>query len=400
MSSGAAPAMPSHLMDTDRLVAFTQALVRLPSLSGEEEKVAACVLEEMRSLGFDRVDIDANGSVVGVIDGSRPGPTLLFDAHIDTVGISPAVPWRFDPHGGAIDDAEVPGGAIYGRGSADMKGALAAMVHAAAGLDRSRLAGRVVVSASTMEEVLEGVTLKTVMDAVQPDFVVIGESTNLNLARGGRGRAELHLRTVGKPSHSSSPHLGRNAVLDMMRVIAAIDTLSLPEDPLLGPAILALTDIISEPYPGNSVIPSLCRVTYDRRLLAGETAETVLRAITELPGLGDIRLEAQIGEVGYRAYTGASLSAHKFFPAWVLAEEHHLVQRALAGLVGLGMQPTLGAYRFCTNAAYSAGVAGVPTIGFGPATEADAHVVDERLALRDLFAVAAGYRAICEALLG
>jgi len=387
-------AQPHTGIDQQRLVEFTQAMVRIPSLSGEEQAISACVEAEFRRLGFDRISVDENGSVVGIIEGAAAGPTLLFDAHTDTVGISPGVPWQHAPHGGEIVD-----GALYGRGSADMKGALAAMVHAAASLDRSRLRGRVVVSASTLEEVLEGVALRTVMDAVQPDFVVIGESTNLNIARGGRGRAELHLRTIGRPSHSSSPQLGRNAVLDMTRVINAIETLQLPEDPLLGPAILALTDIISEPWPGHSVIPSICRVTYDRRLLAGETPESVLGEITALPGLGDIRLEAVIGQGEYRAWTGTVLTANKFFPAWTISTEHHLVQRALEGLSRVGMTPTLGAYRFCTNAAYSAGIAGVPTIGFGPATEANAHVVDERLQLKDLFAVAQGYKAISEALL-
>ena len=150
-----------------------------------------------------------------------------------------------------------------------MKGALAAMVHAAASVDKSKLAGKVVVSASVMEEVYEGGALKTVMDEVKPDFVVIGEASELNLVRGGRGRAEIHLETIGKPSHSSSPHLGVNAIHLMMKVIQAVDKIELGEHPLLGPAILALTDIISEPYPAYSVIPARCKATYDRRTPAG-----------------------------------------------------------------------------------------------------------------------------------
>jgi putative selenium metabolism hydrolase len=386
-------------IDQGRLVAFAQQIVRIPSLSGEEGAVADAVGDEFRRLGYDSVTVDENGSVVATIEGSTHGPTLLYDAHIDTVAIAHAPPWKHAPHGGEIDDSEMAGGALYGRGAADMKGALAAMVHALATLDRSRLRGRVVVSASTLEEVLEGVTLRAVMETVSPDFVVIGESTNLNLARGGRGRAELHLRTVGRPAHSSSPHLGRNAVLDMLRVVGAIETLRLPEDPLMGPAIIALVDIISEPFPGHSVIPSLCRVTYDRRLLPGDTRDSVLGEILGLPGLDDIQLLAEVARMEYTAWTGTVCAAEKFFPAWVLEEEHPLVQGALAGLQGVGMNPAVGAYRFCTNAAYSAGIAGVPTIGFGPATEADAHVVDERLALTDLYAAAAGYKAIAEALL-
>lgn len=381
-------------MNTERLVEFTQDLVRLPSLSGEEQHVAARVQAEMTALGFDRVWQDVNGSVIGVIEGARPGKTMLLDAHIDTVGISPGAPWVHDPFGAVIED-----GAIYGRGVADMKGALAAMVHAAAALDRHALAGRVVVSASTLEEVLEGVALRTVMEATQPDFVVIGESTNLNLSRGGRGRAEVHLTTIGRPSHSSAPHLGRNAVLDMMRVIAAVEAIALPADPIMGPALFALTDIVSAPYPGHSVIPSICKVTYDRRLLPGEHTANVLAAITDNPALADIQLQAEIAAGEYTAFTGAPLRAEKFFPAWVLPATDSFVAGSLAALHGAGIAAELTAYRFCTNAAYSAGIAGVPTIGFGPATEADAHVIDERLRIADLIAAAQGYQAIIAATL-
>ncbi|MEZ4727518.1 MAG: YgeY family selenium metabolism-linked hydrolase [Caldilineaceae bacterium] len=382
-------------MNQEKLVQFAQALVQRPSLSGEERAVAERVVDEMRGLGFDSVKTDENGSVIGIIEGAQPGKTLLLDAHIDTVGIAPGVPWTHEPHGG-----RVVADALYGRGSADMKGALAAMIHAAAAVDRTKIHGRIAVSASTLEEVLEGVTLRTIMDDVQPDFVVIGEATALHLNRGGRGRAEVHLETVGRPAHSSSPHLGRNAVLDMMKVIAAIETLDLPVDPLMGPAMMALTDIISEPYPGYSVIPSLCRVTYDRRLLPGETPADVLAAITEHPAVQGLPLQAMIAQGDHLAYTGATLQADKFFPAWIFPETHPFVARALAGLHAAGLQPAISAYRFCTNGAYSAGMAGVPTIGFGPAKESDAHVVDERLLLSDLFMAAQGYQGIIEAVLG
>lgn len=381
-------------MNTQGLIDFTQRLVRQPSLSGEEQAVIQIVLNEMGSLGFDKIWVDENGSVIGIVQGTQPGQTLLFDAHCDTVGIAPGSTWTRDPFGG-----EILNGYLYGRGCADMKGSLAAMVHAAASVDKNRLSGRIVVSASVMEEVFEGGALKTVMDQVNPDYVVIGESSNLNLVHGGRGRAEIHLETIGKPSHSSSPHLGVNAVHLMMKVIEAVDQIELGEHPRLGPAILALTDIISEPYPGYSVIPSRCRATYDRRLLPDETSEDVLGAITSRPELKDIPLNVIIAQGEHQSYTGSILRGTKFFPAWELAAKHPLVEHALKGLRTSGLDPQLSAYRFCTNAAYSIGMAGVPTIGFGPGTEADAHVVDERLSLDALEKAARGYQGIMEAVL-
>jgi putative selenium metabolism hydrolase len=381
-------------MNTQMLIDFTRRLVRQPSLSGEEQDLIQIVIDEMQSLGFDKIRVDENGSAVGMIEGTQPGKTLLFDAHCDTVGIAPGSTWTRDPYGGEIID-----GYLYGRGSADMKGALAAMVHAAASVDKSRLSGRVVVSASVMEEVFEGAALKTVMDQVNPDYVVIGESSDLNLVHGGRGRAEIHLETIGKPSHSSSPHLGVNAVHLMMKVIEAVDQIKLGEHPRLGPAILALTDIISEPYPGYSVIPSRCKATYDRRLLPDETIEDVLGAIYSVPELENIPFHAIIAQGEHQAYTGTAVRGTKFFPAWELDVKHSFVESALKGLRTSGLDPQLSAYCFCTNAAYSIGIAGIPTIGFGPGTEADAHVVDERLSLDALEKAARGYQGIMEAVL-
>lgn len=381
-------------MTTDSLISFARSLIRTSSISGNESAVVDVILREMRALGFDAFWRDDAGSAIGVILGAEPGPTLMLCGHCDTVGIAPGVQWQHDPFGG-----EIEGGFIYGRGAADMKGALAAMIHAAGAVDRSRLRGRLIVAATVMEENLEGAALKAIMEAIWPDFVVIGEATNLNLNRGGRGRAEIHLETVGRPAHSSNPEVGRNAVLDMLPVVVAVAALPVRSDPLLGPAICALTDIISDPYPGYSVIPSRCRVTYDRRLLAGETPEGVLAEFQALvsaaPPGADLRVSLAQGQ--HRTYTGQMLTGPKFLPAWCFPEGHPFVQAALQGLRSVGLDPAIGAYRFCTDAAYCAGVAGVPTVGFGPGREEDAHVVDERLAIADLLAAERGYRGIVEA---
>ena len=376
------------------IVDFAQELIKQPSISGEEGPVVRRIVSEMQKLGFDRAWIDEVGNAVGVINGAEQGPTLLLDGHCDTVGIAPGVPWRHDPF-----SATIIGNAIYGRGAADMKGALAAMIYAAAQVDRRQLKGRVVVSATVMEEKLEGAALRTVMEVVNPKYVVIGEATDLNLNRGGRGRAEIHLETIGRPAHSSSPHLGHNPIHDMMKIVNAIEPMPTKSDPLLGPAIMALTDIISEPYPAYSVTPSRCRATYDRRLLLDESPEQVLASITNLQELKGTNLRAQIAEGEHTTYTGALLKGTKFLLAWMLPENHDFVQACFYGLTKAGLQPTIGAYWYCTNAAYTAGIAKIPTVGFGPGREEDAHIVDEQLELGALFAAERGYRGIVNSVL-
>lgn len=375
------------MIDHAALIHFLQQLVQRETLPGHEQPVIERVADEMRALHFDRVYTDGAGNLISIIEGATPGPTLLLDAHCDTVGTPARATWTHDPF-----SADIVSGRMYGRGTADMKGALAAMIYAAASLPRDQIAGRVVISASVMEEVMEGLALGMVMDDVQPDFVVIGESTDLRIAHGGRGRAEIQLEAIGKPAHSSSPSVGINAVHRMLPAISALEGLTLPSDPLLGDAIIALTDIISDPYPGYSVTPARCLVTYDRRLLLGETVESVTSAIRALPGLEHILVRVVEGE--FTTYTGCPLRGLKFFPAWKLDADHPFVQASLAGVVDAGLPAGLSAYRFCTNAATSAGLRSVPTIGFGPMTENMAHIVDEYIELEALAAAAQGYAGI------
>ncbi len=382
--------MPRHIQSA-ALTAFLQTLIRTQTLSGAEKPGLDLVAAEMNRLQFDAINADAYGNVVGLINGNHAGPTLLLDAHIDTVPVSPGLPWNYEPFGATIDN-----GRMYGRGTADMKGALAAMIHAAAAVDRSQLAGRIIVCASVMEEVMEGIPLTPVIEAYAPDLVVIGEATDLNVVHGGRGRAELQLEALGIPTHSSTPHLGRNAIHVMMGAIGAIEALPMHEDPLLGPSVMGLTDIISDPYPGHSVIPSRCLATYDRRLLAEETIDSVLGELQALPEMEHVNV--RISDGSYTTYTGAVLTCPKFFPAWKLPSDHAFVQQALAGVRTADLDPNLSAYRFNTNATYTAGLLGIPTIGFGPAQESRAHMIDEYIELDELEAAARGYLGIMETL--
>ena len=258
-----------------QLVEFCQALIRTPSLSGQEEQVARLIQKTMLQEGFDEAVIDRYGSVLGCIRGNRPGKTVLLDGHIDTVDLSDRSLWQHDPYG-----AELVDGKIYGRGTSDMKGSVAAMVMAAAGFAKARghdFAGTVYVSCTVHEECFEGVSSRNITKLCHPDCVIVGEATSTTLKIGQRGRAEVVLETKGQSCHSSHPDECVNAVYLMTELIQEIRKLSAPEHPVLGKGILELTDIVSSPYPGSSVVPEYCRATFDRRLLVGETERDVLQ---------------------------------------------------------------------------------------------------------------------------
>jgi putative selenium metabolism hydrolase len=380
-------------MENDALIEFTRDLIRIRSLSGEEGPLAERILVEMHQLGYDDAWVDQAGNALGLIQGHKPGKCLLLDAHMDTVGANPE-DWHLDPF-----SAEVIDNRIYGRGSADTKGNLAAMVYGAAQVKREELIGSVIVCGSVHEELMEGGSLQLVIKENNPDYVVIGEATNLQLNRGGRGRAEVVVETIGKSAHSSSPEVGECAVHTMLRLIETIEKLPKTQHPFLGSGSMVLTDIISDPYPGSSVIPNRCRVTFDRRLLLGETIESIVNEIQD--GAQDLNANFTVKIVvgSETTYRGYQMAAPKFFPAWMLEEHHPLVQYALKGLQVINPKIDISAFQFCTNGAASAGMYDIPTIGYGLGKETDAHTVNESISIDELQQAVQGYQAIIQNML-
>lgn len=374
---------------------FAAELIRRPSPSGQEQKVAQAISERMHYLGFDRVWIDQNGSVLGEIIGGKPGPTVLFDGHIDTVPVDNPSSWTVDPYGGEILD-----GKLYGRGATDMKGSVAAMVYGAAELihSKSQWGGRVIIAGVVMEEIFEGVSLGNIIDEVHPDYVIIGEASELRLNIGQRGRAEIALETSGISCHSANPDKGDNAVYHMAPLVSALQRMTHPKHPQLGDGITVLTDIISQPYPGASVVPNRCRATLDRRLLVGETQESVLERLRTALG-DDTPFTLQIVNGELKTYTGRKVMARRFFPAWLFDQDAEFVQKAFQALEKIHGTPDIGIYSFCTDGSCSAGERKIPTLGYGPSKESLAHVVDEWVSVDELEKAVQGYAAIARSLL-
>jgi putative selenium metabolism hydrolase len=383
------------------VVDLCAAVIRQPSVSGEEAGVVSELKAFMESSGFDSVTVDRYGSIIGCVKGNRPGPRILFDGHIDTVPVD-AARWTRDPFG-----AQIENGRMYGRGTSDMKGAVAAMAVAAAEMAKPEnrdFAGEIYVAGVVHEECFEGVAAREISSAVKPDYVVIGEASQLNLKIAQRGRAEIVLQTEGKPAHSASPDEGINAVHKMMKLVACVEALTPPEQEVLGKGTNALTDIKSSPYPGASVVPSGCRVTYDRRLLVGETKESILQPIRDIIArlqAEDSAFKATVGLAEDQApcHTGETIRAERFFPAWRYEESEEFVRQVLGGLRAAGLDPQIDHYAFCTNGSHYAGEAGIRTFGFGPSLETLAHTDDEYIELDQLYKAVAGYMAISRALL-
>ncbi|SFL51769.1 YgeY family selenium metabolism-linked hydrolase [Pelosinus propionicus] len=386
----------------EELITLCSELVQQQSYSGEENHVVQRIRKAFQKMGFDDFWVDCYGNIVGHIKGKRPGKRILFDGHIDTVPVPDDGKWKQAPFGGILKD-----GKIYGRGASDMKGAVSAMIMAAGyfAMDTKRdFAGDIYIAGVVHEECFEGVAAREVSERVQPDYVVIGEASELNLKIGQRGRAEIVVETYGRPAHSANPQAGINAVYKMSKLIDRIRELTMTFHPVLGQGILELTDIKSSPYPGASVVPDYCRATYDRRLLVGETRESVLKPILDL--IEEMsREDAEFkGTASYavgveKCYTGTNIEGERFFPGWLYDEEDQFIQAALKGIKTMGISPAVTQYSFCTNGSHYAGEAGIKTIGFGPSRENLAHTIDEYIEVEQLVNVANGYYGILKEVL-
>ncbi len=410
----------------DSVVDLAARLIRIPSSTGEEEDLSRFVEDYLRSAGVPELFRDRYNSVIAVLPG-RSRSTLVLDGHLDTVAASGEEEWRYAPFDGVVEEAEDGSRRLYGRGASDMKGALAAMITALLrrlepvgedGLgrekgrrgERSELPFTVALTATASEETYEGYCLGKALEQLrewgyEPAAVVVGEASSLNLMYGQRGRAEIRVTAHGSPAHSAHPEAGVNAVENMGRLLSRFEEIDTPEDTDLGLAIAAVTDIISTPYPGASVIPHRCSVTIDRRTVSGETETGVLSPYSDLitrisETYPELIAHAEIVSRPLRAADGTEESVLQFHPAWKLEKNHPAIEAALRGLESAGIRAELGTYAFCSNGSRSAGIEKIPTLGFGPSREELAHVRDEYIEVSELEQAVEGYAALIESLGG
>lgn len=385
--------------ETQALAELAALLVRTPSLSGQEGAVARILADAMRANGFHEVWTDRMGNVVGRYGAGR-GSRLLFDGHMDTIDVGDLDAWQHDPFGGTIAD-----GILYGRGAVDMKAALAAMIFGVKLLaDQDvQLGGDLYVACVVQEEPCEGMAAQFLCEdeGLEPAFVVLGEPTNLNIAVGQRGRIELEVTARGRAGHAAAPQLAVNAINAAARLVFGIDLLQphLLTDPVLGPGTVAVTHIASIAGSRNA-IPDRCDLVIDRRLTLGETEVRALHELQQIIRREGIQAEMRTAEFDAVTYTGHVRHVRKYYPPWLMPENSPLVRTAVRAVEhALGMAPRLITWPFSTDGAYTMGVAGIPTIGFGPGEERLAHTANEQVALEDVARAAVAYAQLAQELL-
>lgn len=389
------------------IIKFFRDIVAIPSMDSKIGPVGKRIQQEMKKLGFDKTWFDKMGNIVGQI--GKGSKVLLYDSHIDTVGLGDPDAWKWDPFKGKVEN-----GILFGRGACDEKCSTPGMVY---GLSLAKklglLDGWTAFYFGNMEEWCDGIAPNSlhVTHKIKPDYVVIGEPTRMQIYRGHRGRLELKCITRGKSCHASMPWLGDNAIYKMNRFIKSVEDLGLKihEDKFLGRGT-CVASIIRCDSPSINAVPDRCVLYLDRRMTFGETKESVLKQLRELPGAEVVDIQ----EMYYTdpSYTKFVFKVDKYFPAWCLPEDHPIVQAGISTRKVLGFdrkypfaedlkqkypeayaQSKEDTFRwdFSTNATYWAGKANIPCIGFAPSNEAHAHTTEDQCPLEDCVDATAFY---------
>lgn len=411
---------------------FLRDLIKIPGESCGEKGHVMRIKEEMEKLGFDKVQIDPMGNILGFM-GS--GQTLIgFDAHIDTVGIGNRDNWEFDPYEGYETDSE-----IGGRGTSDQLGGIVSAVYGAKimkdlGLLNDKF--QVVVTGTVQEEDCDGLCWQYIIheDKVRPEFVVSTEPTDGGIYRGQRGRMEIRVDVKGISCHGSAPERGDNAIYKMADILQDIRALN-ENDAADETQIKGLVKMLDEKYnpeweearflgrgtvttseifftsPSRCAVADSCSVSLDRRMTAGETWESCLDEIRALPSVKKYGDDVKVSMYEYSrpSWTELVYPIECYFPTWVIPKDHKVtkaLEDAYKGLYGEERQgndvtsqlrksrPLTDKWTFSTNGVTIMGRNNIPCIGFGPGAEAQAHAPNERTWKDDLVRCAAVYAAL------
>ena len=372
----------------NEIVQFMRDICAIPSMDSLIGPVGERIQSEMRKLHFDEVRYDKMGNTLGRIgDGPK---VLVYDSHIDTVGVGDKDDWGWDPFIGKVEN-----GALYARGACDEKGSTPGMVYGLAlARDLGLLEGYTAYYFGNMEEWCDGIAPNAFVEVdpqVRPDYVVIGEPTKMNVYRGHKGRIELKITASGRSAHAAVHYLGDNAVYKMASIINLVRELDrrmrfgMGAHPVLGHPSIAVTDVTARTNSLNAV-PNQFTIFIDRRMTISETHDDVINLVKGL--IPDyLQDEILVEELFYDtpSYTGFSFPLNKYFPPWLQEESHPLVQAGLKSVQDLwGESRPLGTWDFSTNGTYWAGKAGIPSIGFGPGDETTAHTIEENVSLDDV----------------
>jgi succinyl-diaminopimelate desuccinylase len=362
-----------------RVADFLQSILRIESRSGSESTLAARVVHEMQTLGFDAAWTDARGNAFGVVKGLETGAATMLLTHLDHIDVGDLELWEHPPFAGVLED-----GVVHGRGAVDIKGPLAAQVYTLGEmLARGRRPGRdVVVTIPVMEEIggegiaymMEHLPLETPLGRLEIGACIVGEPSSNRVMLGHRGVCRCTLSFHGRAHHASLGLKADNPHFALAQFLHRLEAFQPATHPILGSSTLTPT-VIHADTASNNLTPNRIDLTLDWRTTT-ETGEDVKRILEDL-------LEGLPATfVSFDDWHGGEGGIKH--PGFVIEPDHSLVLN-LQGVVSDSIPGTHepGIWRFATDGRFTH-ARGIPTIGFGPGDEGLAHTTRERISLLEI----------------
>ena len=372
---------------------FLREIIAIPCESCNEEAKILRIKKEMEKVGFDKIEIDPMGNILGYI--GKGSHLIAMDGHVDTVGVGDPNLWNYNPYEGD-EDEEI----ILGRGASDQGGGIAAMVYAGKIIKDLDLEDdyTLLVACTVQEEDCDGLCWQYIIkeDNVKPEFVVITEPTGCNINRGHRGRMEIKISTTGLSCHGSAPERGENAIFKMAPILNELKDLDdkIIDNDFLGKGTLTVSEIFYS-SPSRCAVPDGCSISIDRRLTYGETYESALEQIRTLPSVKKAKAKVEMYDYKKTSYTGLLYKTTSFFPTWLIPEEHEVCQTLVDTYQMLFKNdPIVDKWTFSTNGVSIMGRYDIPCIGFGPGREDEAHSTNEKTWKSEIVKSAAMYSLI------
>ncbi len=373
--------------------AFLRDMVAIPSVSRNEEAIIHRIREEMERVGFDKIEVDPMGNLLGYIGTGKH--LIAMDAHVDTVGPGDIDNWTHDPYQGYEDDRT-----IHGLGTSDQAGGMAAMIYAVKIIKELELYAdfTLLVTGTVQEEECDGLCWQYIIEksGIRPEFVICTEPSSGKIRRGQKGRMEMRVSVKGKSAHASAPERGDNAIFKMASVLSELQQLSqrLENDPFLGKGTLTVSEIFFT-SPSRCAVADSCWISVDRRLTAGETVESALDEVRKLPAVQKTGATVDLYSYDLPSYTGFVYPTDCCFPSWTVAEDHLACQALVRAYTGLfKSKPHVDSWAFSTNGVAIMGRHNIPCVGFGPGQIDQAHAPNEKILKQELVNAAAMYAVI------
>jgi putative selenium metabolism hydrolase len=364
----------------DEIVLTASQMIQIKSASGKEEELANYTVEKMKSLGYDEVNVDEFGNVIGVFKGTGGGKSIMLNCHLDVVYEGDPKIWKYPPYSGKIAE-----GAIWGRGASDTKGTFAIQVYTPYILKKENLLpkGDIYVVGVVHEEDSGYGSMMLAKKGFKTDYAIVGEATENDIAVSARGRVAVKVSITGKSCHASIPHEGINPFDFLGKFLVSLKDFDLGTDSELGISTMSPTQIYSS-EKGTNIIPNNITLILDYRSVPVDTNEVILQKIrkkVEESLFEGINVEVELVTIPVHCYTGHVGKGIQGEPPYRIYEDKYIVQKSKSILEKVyGHEVKLKHWPFATDSGHFSQI-GVDVIGFSPAQIKMCHTTEDRINL-------------------